>query len=180
MCGTLIITVSREFSYTSVSVLFKLIFFLYNTIVNYIASFFSDFFYVRNHLPVPQIELKDYTLELAIEGMTKKTLNFKAITKYEKKTITAAVMCGGNRRSEMSKVDLYKNKKLLLKLLKLIIDTWRLIYLQIKHLKGINWSVGAVGNATWTGVRLCDVLKDLGINEDAFNHVQVFSAIKVA
>lgn len=104
-----------------------------------------DFFYVRNHLPVPQIDLKDYTLELAIEGMTKKTLDFKAITKYEKRTITAAVMCGGNRRSEMSK---------------------------IKQLKGINWNVGAVGNATWTGVRLCDVLKDLGINEDEFNHVQ--------
>jgi len=37
--------------------------------------------------------------------------------------------------------------------------------------------VGAVGNATWTGVRLCDVLKDLGVNEDAFNHVQVFFAV---
>lgn len=104
-----------------------------------------DFFYVRNHLPVPQIDLKDYTLELAVEGTIKKTLDFKAITKYEKTTITAAVMCGGNRRSEMSKV---------------------------KKLKGINWNVGAVGNATWTGVRLCDVLKDLGINENEFNHVQ--------
>lgn len=48
-----------------------------------------------------------------------------------------------------------------------------MIYLQVKQLKGINWNVGAVGNATWTGVRLCDVLKDLGINEDEFNHVQV-------
>ncbi|XP_071633165.1 sulfite oxidase, mitochondrial isoform X2 [Temnothorax longispinosus] len=105
----------------------------------------ADFFYVRNHLPVPEIHLKDYTLELAIEGTTKKTLDFKAITKYKKHTITAAVMCGGNRRSDMSKV---------------------------KTLKGINWNVGAVGNATWTGARLCDVLKDLGINEDAFNHVQ--------
>lgn len=64
---------------------------------------------MRNHLPVPEIDLKDYTLELAIEGTTKKTLDFKAITKYEKKTITAAVMCGGNRRSEMSKVDLLLN-----------------------------------------------------------------------
>lgn len=135
---------------------------------------------MRNHLPVPEIDLKDYTLELAIEGTTKKTLDSKAIKKYEKRTITAAVMCGGNRRSEMSKVDRYKNKELLLRLLKLIADTWCLIYLQVKKLKGINWNVGAVGNATWTGVRLCDVLKDLGINEDEFNHVQVFSAVKVA
>jgi len=72
-------------------------------------SFFaySDLFYVRNHLPVPEIDLKDYTLELAIEGEIKKTLDFEAIKKYDKHTITAAVMCGGNRRSEMSKV--YKN-----------------------------------------------------------------------
>ena len=56
-------------------------------------------------MPVPEIELKDYILELAIEGTTKKTLDFKALNKYEKRTITAAVMCGGNRRSEMSKVD---------------------------------------------------------------------------
>lgn len=104
-----------------------------------------DFFYVRNHLPVPQIDINDYTLELAVEGTTKKTLDFKAITKYERQTITAAVMCGGNRRSEMSKV---------------------------KQLKGINWNVGAVGNASWTGARLCDVLKDLGINEEKFDHVQ--------
>ncbi|GAB1868830.1 sulfite oxidase [Camponotus japonicus] len=104
-----------------------------------------DLFYVRNHLPVPEIDLKDYTLELAIEGEIKKTLDFEAIKKYDKHTITAAVMCGGNRRSEMSKV---------------------------KKLKGINWNVGAVGNATWSGARLCDVLRDLGINEDAFNHIQ--------
>ncbi|CAL1682132.1 unnamed protein product [Lasius platythorax] len=104
-----------------------------------------DLFYVRNHLPVPEIDLKDYKLELAIEGKIKKTLDFEAIKKYDKHTITAAVMCGGNRRSEMS---------------------------EVKKLKGINWNVGAVGNATWTGARLYDVLRDLGINEDAFDHVQ--------
>ncbi|KAL6432714.1 hypothetical protein ACFW04_006253 [Cataglyphis niger] len=104
-----------------------------------------DLFYVRNHLPVPQIDLKDYKLELAIEEKIKKTLDFEAIKKYDKHTITATIMCGGNRRSEMSKV---------------------------KQLKGINWNVGAVGNATWTGARLYDILKDLGINEDEFDHVQ--------
>lgn len=68
----------------------------------------------------------------------------------------------------------------MLRLFELIANTWRLIYLQVKTLKGINWNVGAVGNATWTGARLCDVLKDLGINENMFNHVQVLSAVKIA
>lgn len=44
---------------------------------------------------------------------------------------------------------------------------------QVKKLRGLSWDVAAVGNAKWTGVRLCDLLKDLGINEDAFSHVQV-------
>lgn len=42
----------------------------------------------------------------------------------------------------------------------------------MKPLKGLSWSVGAVGNATWSGARLCDVLADLNINEDDWNHVQ--------
>lgn len=71
--------------------------------------FSSDLFYVRNHLPVPQIDVKDYALELAVEGTVKKTLSYETIKKYKKYTITAAIMCGGNRRSEMSQVNLQKN-----------------------------------------------------------------------
>ncbi|XP_057332007.1 sulfite oxidase, mitochondrial [Microplitis mediator] len=104
-----------------------------------------DFFYVRNHLPVPEIDITDYELEIAIEDETKKILDFEAIKKYPKYTVTAAVMCGGNRRSEMN---------------------------AIKSLKGLSWNVGAVGNASWTGARLCDVLADLKINEDDWKHVQ--------
>lgn len=47
------------------------------------------------------------------------------------------------------------------------------IFLQVKPLKGLSWGVGAVGNATWSGARLCDILKDLGINEEDYDHVQV-------
>lgn len=112
-----------------------------------IESFITpmELFYVRNHLPVPEIDLKTYTLELAIEEVTKKILKFEDIKKYPKYTITSAIMCAGNRRSEMTKE---------------------------KQLKGLNWGVGAVGNATWTGTRLCDILKDLKIKEDDYNHIQ--------
>lgn len=104
-----------------------------------------ELFYVRNHLPVPEIDLDTYAVDIAIEEETKKTLDFEAIKKYPKYTITSAIMCGGNRRSEMA---------------------------EVKPLKGLSWDVGAVGNATWSGTRLCDVLKELGINEDDYNHVQ--------
>ncbi|XP_031843225.2 sulfite oxidase [Nomia melanderi] len=104
-----------------------------------------DLFYVRNHLPVPEIDLKTYSIELAVEETTQRCFSFEDIKKYPKYTITTAIMCGGNRRSEMA---------------------------QEKPLKGLSWGIGAVGNATWTGVRLCDILKDLKINEDDYNHVQ--------
>lgn len=44
---------------------------------------------------------------------------------------------------------------------------------QEKNLKGLSWGVGAVGNVTWSGARLCDVLKSLGVDEEKYNHVQV-------
>lgn len=46
--------------------------------------------------------------------------------------------------------------------------------LQYKAVKGLNWGAAAVGNATWSGARLRDVLKLAGVNEDSpLHHVQV-------
>lgn len=65
----------------------------------------SDFFYVRNHLPVPDIDADSYELGIEIEGIdTEKTLTLKDIHDLPKHHVTAAIMCGGNRRSEMTKV----------------------------------------------------------------------------
>ncbi|XP_023245884.1 probable sulfite oxidase, mitochondrial isoform X2 [Copidosoma floridanum] len=106
----------------------------------------SDIFYVRNHLPVPLVFEEDYELELAIEDeKVVKTLTLDDIKKYPKYTVTSAIMCGGNRRSEMA---------------------------EAKPLRGLSWSVGAIGNATWSGARLCDILEGLGIKEEDFDHVQ--------
>ncbi|XP_054728446.1 sulfite oxidase, mitochondrial isoform X2 [Anastrepha obliqua] len=117
-----------------------------------VAHFFTpnDFFYVRNHLPVPYISTKNYELEIAIETTksgTKeqiKTLSLDDIKKMPKHTVTAAVMCGGNRRSEMTKV---------------------------KAVKGLSWKAGAVGNATWSGARLRDVLLAMGVQPNENLHV---------
>lgn len=65
----------------------------------------SELFYVRNHLPVPDIDASTYELELFDEESQKeKTLTLKDIKKYPKQTVTATIMCAGNRRSEMIKV----------------------------------------------------------------------------
>lgn len=60
---------------------------------------------MRNHLPVPDIDAATYELELFDEESKKeKTITLKDIKKYPKRTVTATVMCAGNRRSEMTKV----------------------------------------------------------------------------
>lgn len=51
--------------------------------------------------------------------------------------------------------------------------------LQYKEVKGLNWGPGAIGNATWTGVKLTDILKLAGVNENSnFEHVQVNNKIQ--
>ena len=111
----------------------------------------NDFFYVRNHLPVPpKIKPNEYRLEVTKEGIVgePRQLSLDDIKKLPHHTISATLQCAGNRRSNMSTV---------------------------KQVRGMSWGISAIGNATWTGVRLRDVLKQASENEDdfkQFKHVQ--------
>lgn len=60
---------------------------------------------MRNHLPVPEVDISAYELEIEAEGIKKTVvLTYEELKKLPKHTVTATVMCAGNRRSEMSKV----------------------------------------------------------------------------
>lgn len=98
---------------------------------------------------MPDINVNDYELEIEDE-VTGKRLSFKFddIKNHQKYSITAAIMCGGNRRSEMHNV---------------------------KAVKGLSWGTAAVGNAIWSGPKLCEILKDLGIESDEKRHVHVIT-----
>ena len=94
---------------------------------------------------MPDVDLKTYEIELEIEGQRKTIkLTMDDLKKFPEYTVTATVMCGGNRRSEMT---------------------------AIKPVKGLNWGQAAVGNAEWTGVRLRDVLAKYGVKSDEIRHV---------
>ena len=97
----------------------------------------TDLFYVRNHLPVPDIDVKKYSLE--VQGSRKPAnLSLPDLKKrFKKKTVTAVIQCAGNRRSEMVK---------------------------LKSVKGLNWEGAAIGNAEWSGVSLNDLLKYSGFD----------------
>jgi sulfite oxidase len=66
---------------------------------------YSDLFYVRNHLPVPEVDTVTYSLEITGIGVTTLSLSLHELkTKFPKHTVTAAVQCAGSRRSEMNEV----------------------------------------------------------------------------
>ncbi|KAM7005861.1 sulfite oxidase, mitochondrial isoform 1-T1 [Tautogolabrus adspersus] len=109
----------------------------------------SAIFFKRNHLPVPQVDPDSYQLQ--VEGLSEGVLmlSLKDLkTRFQKHTVTATLQCAGNRRSEMNKV---------------------------KQVKGLNWGIAAISNATWSGVRLRDVLMAAGYYPDVSQwarHVQ--------
>lgn len=93
----------------------------------------NDLFYVRNHMPVPQIDPSEYRLNIVDKnGTSLACLTLEDLkNKFEKVTISATIQCAGNRRNELNRV---------------------------KKVKGGGWEIGAISNAKWSGVRLKDVL----------------------
>lgn len=110
----------------------------------------SELFFVRNHLAVPDIDMKEFKIEIKGKGVRKPlTLNLENLkNKYKHHTITSVVQCAGNRRAELS---------------------------DHKPVKGVNWGIAAISNATWTGVKLSDVLKSAGVSsdDDSVQHVHL-------
>ncbi len=95
-------------------------------------------FYVRTHFPIPKINKIEWRLR--IEGEVEKPLEigFNELVKIESKKIPATLECAGNNRN----------------------------FLEPK-VKGVQWGLGAVGNADWTGVPLSIVLDRSGVKSTA-------------
>ena len=109
----------------------------------------NDLFFVRNHLPVPDVDIKNYKLDISVEGSRKsKVLNLDILKKkLPSKTVATTVQCAGNRRSDM---------------------------VDIKPVRGLNWGIAAISTAEWTGPTLYDVLRYCGIDLDKVDceHIQ--------
>ena len=108
----------------------------------------NDIFFVRNHLPVPQVDPDTYVLEVKGEGIdTPLKISLRDLkTKYPKHKVTSTIQCAGNRRVELNR---------------------------IKTVKGIPWTGGAIGTAEWGGARLRDVLLQAGVVEEDIEHVHL-------
>jgi sulfite oxidase len=98
--------------------------------------------FVRNNGIVPQkVDINSWTL--TIEGESAEQSKTYTLAELKRRfthhSYQLTLECGGNGRSEFS-----------------------------PPAKGNQWTNGAVGCPKWTGVRLADVLKDVGVKDDAF------------
>lgn len=98
----------------------------------------ADRFYVRNHFPIPELSERDWRLKIEGAVATPLQLTLAELRELPEHTVTATIECAGNGRS----------------------------FLQ-PRVKGVEWDLGAVGNAEWTGVLLRDVLERSGVNGNA-------------
>ena len=98
----------------------------------------NDQFFVRSHFPVPKIDINSWSLR--VEGLVEHPLDlsFDQLSALPARTVTMVMECAGNSR----------------------------IFLSPK-VGGLQWEMGAVGNAEWTGVPLADILQKAGLKPDA-------------
>jgi DMSO/TMAO reductase YedYZ molybdopterin-dependent catalytic subunit len=97
--------------------------------------------FVRNNGKIPEnIAIEKWTLTFDGESVKQqKTYSLQDIkTKFKHYTYQLTLECGGNGRSEFN-----------------------------PPAKGNQWTIGAVSCANWTGIRLKDILADVGIKDNA-------------
>lgn len=98
-------------------------------------------FYVRWHLPNVPTEIDADAFRLKVHGHTSKPLSLslkQLMNDFEPVEMAAVNQCSGNSRAYFE-----------------------------PRIPGGQWSNGAMGNATWTGVRLKDVLDRAGVKSGA-------------
>ena len=99
-------------------------------------------FYVRSHFPVPQLDAR--TWRLKVEGAVERPLeiSYEELLKINPRTMPVTLECAGNSR----------------------------IFL-VPAARGVQWELGAVSNAAWTGVSLAEIIKRAGVRANAVDVV---------
>lgn len=98
----------------------------------------TERFYVRNHFAVPKIDPQKY--RLVVEGHVENRLELTLGEVKKLRAVTAPLLleCAGNGRGFL-----------------------------VPAARGVQWALGAVGNAEWTGVPLAAVLERAGPKDGA-------------
>jgi DMSO/TMAO reductase YedYZ molybdopterin-dependent catalytic subunit len=89
----------------------------------------TESFYVRTHFPIPSIDRDAWWLRIEGEVENSFAINYEELLESESVTIPATLECAGNNRSFLE-----------------------------RKVKGVQWGLGAVGTAEWTGVPMSILL----------------------
>ena len=89
----------------------------------------TESFYVRTQFPIPSIDRDAWWLRIEGEVENSFAINYEELLELESVTIPATLECAGNSRSLLE-----------------------------PKVKGVQWGLGAVGTAEWTGVPLSILL----------------------
>lgn len=95
-------------------------------------------FFVRSHFAIPKLDVAAWRLK--VDGVVERPfeLTYDELRAMPSKTVTATLECAGNSRAML-----------------------------VPKAGGLLWQLGAVGNATWTGVPLSSVLEKAGVRGGA-------------
>src|SRR4029077_17682982 len=98
----------------------------------------NERFYVRCHFPIPKINERDWRLK--VEGKVARPfeVTMDDLRQMPAHRITATLECAGNSA----------------------------VFL-VPKVKGVQWELGAVGNAEWTGISLRELLQRAGFANEA-------------
>lgn len=101
------------------------------------------FFFVRNNSVSLDVDIDGWSLSITGDAVpTALELAYDDVLAMESRTLEAYLECAGNHRAMFDLVN-------------------------GQAAEGTQWGTGAVGNATWTGVPLADVLREAGVSDDA-------------
>ncbi|MCU0634351.1 MAG: sulfite oxidase, partial [Gemmatimonadaceae bacterium] len=103
-------------------------------------------FFLRSHAPPPAIDAA--TFHLDVDGMVQRATAFslaELLTRFALHEVTATLVCAGMRRVEFSALGSLNGE--------------------------LPWGADPVSTGVWSGVRLADVLRDVGVEEGA-THVE--------
>src|SRR5213596_38831 len=89
----------------------------------------TELFYVRTHFPIPHIDRDAWWLHVEGDVENPFAINYEQLLELNSVTIPVTLECAGNNRSFLE-----------------------------QKVKGVQWSLGAVGTAEWTGVPLSILL----------------------
>src|SRR5437899_3250788 len=98
----------------------------------------TESFYVRTHFPIPSIDRDAWWLRVEGDVENPFAINYEQLLELESMTVPVTLECAGNNRR----------------------------FLEPK-VKGVQWRLGAVGTAEWTGVPLSVLLDRAGVKPSA-------------